>query len=160
MFIHLIEAITDWSFNYFFNYQYPKLGSEAVVMGSTEPKVVSGPAGYVLEDVPHLSDYIPNLPVRRRFSPLLFSYAILLHQEKKSIFFYYYFFRYKHLPTPKKLDFLIFFYFGFFGGLLFFLVTDQKWIIGYTVFIFLNCKFVSTFWEFLFTFVNFSEISS
>ncbi|XP_057447267.1 ATP-dependent 6-phosphofructokinase 3-like isoform X2 [Lotus japonicus] len=30
--------------------------------GNTEPKVVHGPAGYVLEDVPHLSDYIPNLP--------------------------------------------------------------------------------------------------
>ncbi|CAJ2636628.1 ATP-dependent 6-phosphofructokinase 3-like [Trifolium pratense] len=31
-------------------------------MGLTEPKVVTGPGGYVLEDVPHLSDYIPNLP--------------------------------------------------------------------------------------------------
>lgn len=27
-------------------------------------KVVNGENGYVLEDVPHLSDYIPNLPVR------------------------------------------------------------------------------------------------
>ncbi|KAF5741640.1 phosphofructokinase [Tripterygium wilfordii] len=27
-----------------------------------EPKIVTGEAGYVLEDVPHLSDYIPNLP--------------------------------------------------------------------------------------------------
>jgi hypothetical protein len=43
---------------------FPKLGSEAVKkMGLTEPKVVTGPGGYVLEDVPHLSDYIPNLPV-------------------------------------------------------------------------------------------------
>ncbi|XP_044463838.1 ATP-dependent 6-phosphofructokinase 3-like [Mangifera indica] len=36
------------------------------LMGSssdnTKPKIVNGPAGYVLEDVPHLSDYIPNLP--------------------------------------------------------------------------------------------------
>ncbi|XP_058722341.1 ATP-dependent 6-phosphofructokinase 6-like [Vicia villosa] len=31
-------------------------------MGLTEPKVVSGPSGYVLEDVPHLSDYISDLP--------------------------------------------------------------------------------------------------
>ncbi|KAH7547206.1 hypothetical protein FEM48_Zijuj01G0284900 [Ziziphus jujuba var. spinosa] len=29
---------------------------------NSEPKVVAGPAGYVLEDVPHLSDYIPDLP--------------------------------------------------------------------------------------------------
>ncbi|PON81088.1 ATP-dependent 6-phosphofructokinase [Trema orientale] len=28
----------------------------------TEPKIVTGDAGYVLEDVPHLSDYIPHLP--------------------------------------------------------------------------------------------------
>jgi len=27
-------------------------------------KIVIGDDGYVLEDVPHLSDYIPNLPVR------------------------------------------------------------------------------------------------
>ena len=29
-----------------------------------EPKIVSGEAGYVLEDVPHFTDYIPDLPVR------------------------------------------------------------------------------------------------
>lgn len=47
----------------------PKVvSSEAVKMGLTEPKVVSGPSGYILEDVPHLSDYIPDLPVRRRFT--------------------------------------------------------------------------------------------
>ncbi|KAL5768705.1 hypothetical protein ACOSP7_015250 [Xanthoceras sorbifolium] len=37
----------------------------AVLMGSAgnlNPKTVNGPAGYVLEDVPHLSDYIPDLP--------------------------------------------------------------------------------------------------
>ncbi|PPR92727.1 hypothetical protein GOBAR_AA27943 [Gossypium barbadense] len=28
-----------------------------------QPKIVNGPGGYVLEDVPHLSDYIPDLPV-------------------------------------------------------------------------------------------------
>ncbi|KAL5576895.1 hypothetical protein UlMin_018594 [Ulmus minor] len=33
-------------------------------MGSVnfEPKIVTGDGGYVLEDVPHLSDYIPHLP--------------------------------------------------------------------------------------------------
>ncbi|MED6146911.1 ATP-dependent 6-phosphofructokinase 3 [Stylosanthes scabra] len=34
-------------------------------MGSSvnsKPKVIKGPAGYVLEDVPHFSDYIPELP--------------------------------------------------------------------------------------------------
>lgn len=29
-----------------------------------QPKIVNGPGGYVLEDVPHLSDYIPDLAVR------------------------------------------------------------------------------------------------
>ncbi|KAL4295173.1 hypothetical protein GQ457_12G022650 [Hibiscus cannabinus] len=28
-----------------------------------KPKIITGPGGYVLEDVPHLSDYIPDLPV-------------------------------------------------------------------------------------------------
>ncbi|KAK3210584.1 hypothetical protein Dsin_015290 [Dipteronia sinensis] len=39
--------------------------TKSVLMGSAgkiKPKTVSGPAGYVLEDVPHLSDYIPDLP--------------------------------------------------------------------------------------------------
>lgn len=31
---------------------------------NSERKIVTGEAGYVLEDVPHLSDYIPDLPVR------------------------------------------------------------------------------------------------
>lgn len=31
---------------------------------STKVKIVHGDAGYVLEDVPHMSDYIPDLPVR------------------------------------------------------------------------------------------------
>jgi len=55
---------------------HPKLGSEPArsrsraAMASpanSDPKVVTGAAGYILEDVPHLTDYIPNLPVRRRF---------------------------------------------------------------------------------------------
>lgn len=41
-------------------------------MESMGNKVVVGTGGYVLEDVPHFSDYIPHLPVRRRFH-LIFS---------------------------------------------------------------------------------------
>ena len=29
----------------------------------TNMKVIQGEAGYVLEDVPHLTDYLPDLPV-------------------------------------------------------------------------------------------------
>lgn len=32
--------------------------------GNSKPKIVNGDYGYVLEDVPHLTDYIPGLPVR------------------------------------------------------------------------------------------------
>lgn len=48
----------------------PRNGNSPVVMEASngfKRKVVTGSAGYVLEDVPHLSDYIPDLPVRRRF---------------------------------------------------------------------------------------------
>lgn len=31
--------------------------------GDSQLKIVHGEAGYILEDVPHFSDYIPNLPV-------------------------------------------------------------------------------------------------
>lgn len=45
-------------------------------MGSSgaklEPKVEVGDGGYVLEDVPHLTDYIPHLPVSS-FSAFFFS---------------------------------------------------------------------------------------
>jgi len=34
-------------------------------------KLVGGDAGYVLEDVPHLTDYLPELPVRARVSHVL-----------------------------------------------------------------------------------------
>jgi 6-phosphofructokinase 1 len=30
---------------------------------NSQLKIVNGDAGYVLEDVPHLTDYIPDLPV-------------------------------------------------------------------------------------------------
>lgn len=40
---------------------------------SSQMKIVNGDAGYVLEDVPHLSDYVPDLPVFLFFSLFLFS---------------------------------------------------------------------------------------
>lgn len=48
--------------------------------GNSKPKIVTGSAGYVLEDVPHLTDYIPHLPVRP-----LFSYFII------QLFFFFFF---------------------------------------------------------------------
>lgn len=44
----------DWSFVYLV-----KMGTE----NNYQMKVVKGDYGYVLEDVPHLTDYIPDLPV-------------------------------------------------------------------------------------------------
>lgn len=35
-------------------------------------KIVTGDAGYVLEDVPHLTDYLPDLPVSFSLNFLLF----------------------------------------------------------------------------------------
>ncbi|KAL6140792.1 hypothetical protein ACLB2K_059085 [Fragaria x ananassa] len=32
------------------------------ISANSQPKIITGEAGYVLEDVPHLSDYIPDLP--------------------------------------------------------------------------------------------------
>lgn len=46
-----------------------KIGLDRSSMGEApnsqqqKQKIVTGDGGYVLEDVPHLSDYIPNLPV-------------------------------------------------------------------------------------------------
>ncbi|XP_031387963.1 ATP-dependent 6-phosphofructokinase 3-like isoform X2 [Punica granatum] len=46
--------------------RYPPMSNGAPAPDSSNPvpdrKVVPGEAGYVLEDVPHLSDYIPDLP--------------------------------------------------------------------------------------------------
>lgn len=56
-------------------------------MGSSpnsKPKIVRGSAGYILEDVPHLTDYIPDLPVRRRSNSSL--YAFLLRPVKTCFF--------------------------------------------------------------------------
>lgn len=39
-----------------------KMGSEARLC----PKIEYGDGGYVLEDVPHLTDYLPDLPVGNR----------------------------------------------------------------------------------------------
>ncbi|KAL5161723.1 ATP-dependent 6-phosphofructokinase 3 [Glycine soja] len=51
---------------------HPKLGSQPATSSrsrlamaspvNSDPKVVTGTAGYILEDVPHFTDYIPNLP--------------------------------------------------------------------------------------------------
>lgn len=38
-------------------------GKKEVKENSRDPKVVVGEGGYVLEDVPHLIDYLPDLPV-------------------------------------------------------------------------------------------------
>lgn len=46
--------------------------------GNHKAKIVTGQAGYVLQDVPHLSDYIPDLPVSRRFSSFLISLFCLI----------------------------------------------------------------------------------
>lgn len=51
------------------------MGSGSAV--NTKPKVVTGTAGYVLQDVPHLSDFIPDLQVRRRFSLSLSSFSFV-----------------------------------------------------------------------------------
>ncbi|KAG0495840.1 hypothetical protein HPP92_000531 [Vanilla planifolia] len=37
-------------------------GKEMEANGKYQPKIVTGESGYVLEDVPHLTDYIPDLP--------------------------------------------------------------------------------------------------
>ncbi|GLT65925.1 hypothetical protein SLA2020_383250 [Shorea laevis] len=53
------------SFSSRFNSTTPRINGGASSMGVTtnsEPKIVTGEAGYVLEDVPHLTDYIPDLP--------------------------------------------------------------------------------------------------
>jgi len=31
--------------------------------GISEQKIITGDSGYILQDVPHLTDYIPDLPV-------------------------------------------------------------------------------------------------
>lgn len=57
-----------------------KVGSFSRSLMENKPhKVVVGDAGYVLEDVPHFSDYIPHLPVRCRSLPYLF----ITRQKKK-----------------------------------------------------------------------------
>ncbi|CAB4272478.1 unnamed protein product [Prunus armeniaca] len=37
-------------------------GDTMAISNNSEPKIVTGEGGYVLEDVPHLVDYIPDLP--------------------------------------------------------------------------------------------------
>ncbi|CAL9202151.1 unnamed protein product [Musa hybrid cultivar] len=54
------------SFSSASNGRVPRVRSDRRRMGSegktAPPKVVCGDAGYVLEDVPHLADYLPDLP--------------------------------------------------------------------------------------------------
>jgi 6-phosphofructokinase 1 len=45
--------------------------------GVSQMKIVNGVAGYVLEDVPHLTDYIPHLPVMSSIS-FHFSYVYII----------------------------------------------------------------------------------
>jgi 6-phosphofructokinase 1 len=42
-----------------------------------EKKIIEGDGGYVLEDVPHLTDYLDDLPVSNNFS-FLSKYLLLL----------------------------------------------------------------------------------
>jgi hypothetical protein len=42
-------------------------------------KLVGGDAGYVLEDVPHLTDYLPQLPVRAPLPPILLLSRVGVH---------------------------------------------------------------------------------
>ena len=58
--------------------------------GNSKPKIVTGSAGYVLEDVPHLTDYIPHLPVRPLFSSFiiqLFFFFFFWAAESKQVKF-------------------------------------------------------------------------
>ena len=51
----------------------------------TKMKLVPGSAGYVLEDVPHLTDYLPDLPVLFLLLLLLCVFGtdpIMLDQER------------------------------------------------------------------------------
>lgn len=43
---------------------------------NSQMKIVKGDAGYVLEDVPHLTDYIPDLPVTLFLCFCIFSIPI------------------------------------------------------------------------------------
>lgn len=43
---------------------------------SCQMKVEKGEAGYVLEDVPHLTDYIPDLPVSCSYASLIWIYLV------------------------------------------------------------------------------------
>lgn len=48
-------------------------GAKASPVGkwTMKKKLVGGDAGYVLEDVPHLTDFLPELPVRARVPRVL-----------------------------------------------------------------------------------------
>lgn len=69
--LYITFFFSNTQFNIFSNY---RVGSKMAHSPNYKPKIITGPTGYVLEDVPHLSDYVPDLPVRRRSfsSPLVF----------------------------------------------------------------------------------------
>ena len=46
-------------------------------INSSKAKIVHGDSGYVLEDVPHLSDYIFDLPVCSFSNPIWFFFFFL-----------------------------------------------------------------------------------
>lgn len=49
-------------------------------VSNSDRKIVTGPAGYVLEDVPHFSDYFPDHPVRL----CLFNFNRYMNSENAS----------------------------------------------------------------------------
>lgn len=57
--------------------------------GESQMKIVNGEAGYVLEDVPHLTDHIPDLPVNAPLSlsspATLYSYWIRISQCTRAV---------------------------------------------------------------------------
>jgi hypothetical protein len=48
----------------------------AAAAAKPEVKLVTGDGGYVLEDVPHVCDYLPDLPVSLRRLPAVSSSAL------------------------------------------------------------------------------------
>ena len=57
--LNLRNGVTAFSNSKVGSSRVPPMGTS----GNTQPKIVTGENGYVLEDVPHLIDYIPDLPV-------------------------------------------------------------------------------------------------
>ncbi|XP_062087585.1 ATP-dependent 6-phosphofructokinase 3-like [Humulus lupulus] len=56
---HYIRTFSNSHSN---SHSHSNSASEMGLLTDSDPKIVTGDAGYVLEDVPHLSDYLPRLP--------------------------------------------------------------------------------------------------